>query len=68
MLMSRRRMIVGFFGVLVSGFVIAFLVVLSGGTMGFCSVLVVLSSFVVCVFRHGKNLRPKYNLGRSFLP
>ncbi len=54
MLMGRGRMLVGFFGVAVGGIVIALLVVLGCCFVRLGGLLVVLRSFLVCFFRHGK--------------
>lgn len=52
--MGSRRMFMRLYGMLVGFRVIALLMMLGGRVMGLRGVLVMLSSFLVCFFRHGK--------------
>ncbi len=52
--MSGGRMFVSLFRVGVSGFMVALFMMLGRGMVRLRGVLVMLSSFLVCFFRHGK--------------
>ena len=58
-------MAVSLFRVLGARFVVAFLVMLGSGPVGFGCVLVMFSGFVMCFFRHGKLPQPDYNPSRG---
>ena len=54
MIVRGRRVLVGLFRMGMRRFVITLFVVLGGSVMRLRGLLVVLSSFLVCFFRHGK--------------
>jgi hypothetical protein len=54
MLMSGRRVAVSLLCMRLGGSVIALLMMLGSRAVRFCGLVVMFSSFVMCVFRHGK--------------